>query len=360
MHHSMRTLTLSALAAFVFLALAPPASAQTPGRLLLNGAPSIAGNVIAVSPQSIEMENMRGEQQKVSIEQVRELTFNGEPQSLKAARVAIMKGDPSQALDDLTKIDPTELEGADQLILDEMAFAKAAAIGGKSALTGVDLAGGEKAVREYLAKHGQSHHAFRLQELLAGILSQAGKYADAATALGPLEKGPPAYQVRAAAALAEMLFAQQKYDEAAKQFTTAAAIPTDAKDAASTRQKQRAELGAAKCLVRQGKAAAAVSAVQGLLEAADPEGNDVFGMAYNVLGHAYRSEGKDQDALIAFLTVDLVHNKVGEDRAEALFNLVQLWDKNRFPERAGAARQTLESAYPDSPWTRKLGASKGS
>ena len=76
--------------------------------------------------------------------------------------------------------------------------------------------------------------------------------------------------------------------------------------------------------------------------------------AYAVLGDAYRAAGKEQDALIAFLTVDLVYNTQPESHAEALFNLAQLWDKAQNPERARQAKQALEATYPDSSWTKKL------
>ena len=78
-----------------------------------------------------------------------------------------------------------------------------------------------------------------------------------------------------------------------------------------------------------------------------------------MLGGAYRAMGgREQDALIQFLTVDLVYNTLPESHAEALFNLGELWDKGSNPERAREARQNLKSAYPSSPWAAKLDASK--
>jgi hypothetical protein len=56
----------------------------------------------------------------------------------------------------------------------------------------------------------------------------------------------------------------------------------------------------------------------------------------------------------------MVYNSVGENRAEALFNLAQLWDRAKYPQRAEEARQELMSAYPDSVWASKLAGGKGS
>jgi outer membrane protein assembly factor BamD (BamD/ComL family) len=58
--------------------------------------------------------------------------------------------------------------------------------------------------------------------------------------------------------------------------------------------------------------------------------------------------------------VDIVHSSVPDDHAEALYNLVELWEKTNNPERARDARQELETTYPDSPWSKKLKPAKPS
>jgi tetratricopeptide (TPR) repeat protein len=345
-------------AAVLATALVGQATAQVPGRLILFNAPGVSGDIVAVSPMGVEID-VRGESKKVPIETIREVTFAAEPQSLKAARVAIMRGQAAQAIDDLAKIEPAEMDGAEQLIVDELEYAKAAAIGGQAAASGENLAAGEKAVRDYLGKHAQSHHAFPMQELLAKLLARSGKFADAAATLAPLDRGPPAYRVRAATARAGLAYDQKKYDEALEEFSAAAKIPTDPQDTASASQKRAAELGSARCLARQGKGADAVVAVERIVGESDPDDVEILGQAYNVLGDAHRSVAKDQDAIIAFLTVSLVYNSVGENRAEALFNLAQLWDRAKYPQRAEEARQELASAYPDSVWARKLAGGQG-
>lgn len=336
------------------LGLADVALGQPQGRVLLLDGPSVAGTIVAVSPAGVDVEDSKGEKRNVEIERIRDVQFSGEPQLLRAARAAVISGRPAQALDDLDKIDKSEFQDADELVLKEVEYVRAAALAGKASLTGGDLAGAEKAARDYLANHGTSHHVYAMQELLGNVLARAGKFADAANAYATLDKGPPAFRVRSATARAALLFEQQKYDEAIAAFAAASKIDTDPKDAASAAQKREAELGVARCLSRQGKAAEAVTRLQEILKLANPEQKELMARAYAVLGDAYRSAGKDQDALISFLTVDLVYNTVSEARAEALFNLAQLWERGKFPERARDARQQLESTYPDSPWTKKL------
>ena len=98
-----------------------------------------------------------------------------------------------------------------------------------------------------------------------------------------------------------------------------------------------------------------------MLKDADPGDSESLARIFGVLGDAQRAIGdKDRDAIISFLTIDMVHNLLPEEHAEALFNLVELWDKTNNPERAREARQDLETTYPDSPWTKKLRAAKAS
>lgn len=355
MHLSRTFFRLVAIAALA--GWAGSAAAQTPGRLILNGAAGLSGDIVAVSPNGVEIE-VRGESKQVPIETIREVTFAGEPQGLKSARIAIMRGQPAQALEDVGSIPPEEMEGADQLIVDELAFVKAAAIGGQAAASGKDVAAGLLAVQNYLGKHSQSHHLLPMQELLAQLLARNGKYDEAAKALAPLDRGPPSYRVRAAAARAGLFFDQKKYDDAAREYAAAAQATTDPKDAASGTQKRLAELGVARCRSRQGKTDEAVEIVERVVAAADPDDVELLGASYNALGDARRAAGKDQDAIIAYLTVDLVHNKAVENRAEALFNLTELWEKGKFPQRAEDARQQLLQAYPDSRWAARLQGGK--
>ena len=212
-------------------------------------------------------------------------------------------------------------------------------------------------VADFLAKHPQSHHTYDMQELLGDLLARAGLPDKALAEYAKLAKGPPAFKVRAASARAAMLLEQQKFAEALAEFE--AALRVDAADEAGAAQKRSAELGRARCLARLGKGDDAVGVVRALIQQADPEDATVLAGAYNTLGAAYRAlPGREQDALIAFLTVDLVYNASPEEHAEALFNLVDLWDKASNPERAREARAMLESTYPRSQWTKRLAGAK--
>jgi len=286
----------------------------------------IKGEIVIASPNEIEIKKGDSEEmEKVPVDRIREVTLAGEPDTLRNARGMLLRGDAPSALKELAKVQEADLQGASDRVLAEMQFVKAAAMAKQATLTGNGLAEGEKALRDFVSKNPKTHHFYRAAETLGDLLAKSQKFPDAATVYSALEKGPPAMKVRAASAKAGLNLAQGKFAEALKDFENAAKVQTDPKDAASEQQKLEASLG-----------------------------------KDTVLGDAFRAVGKEQDALIAFLTVDLVYNTQPESHAEALFNLAQLWEKAQNPERARQAKQTLETMYPDSPWLKKLAGNAAS
>jgi len=331
--------------------------AQAPDRVVSTEG-TVTGKVVAVSTEGVEVEERGGETRKIPIDQIRDVQFGGEPQSLRAARSMLARGRAADAVDEVAKVQAADLDGAEPLVLEELEFVKAAAAGRAALAAGADPKDAGRMVGEFLAKHPQSHHFYDVQQLLGDLLVRAGKPDLAIAAYATLAKGPAALKVRSAAAKAGMLFEQQKFAEAMAEYDAALAI--DAGDDASAEQKRGVELGKARCLAQLGKNADAVALVQGIIKRADPEEKELLGRAYNVLGGAYRAAGdKDQDALISFLTVDLVYNGSPESHAEALANLAELWEKGKNPERAREVRKLLQESYPASPWAKKVAAAGG-
>lgn len=313
----------------------------------------VSGLIVSLGPDGIELEGRDGIK-KFTIEKVRELLLDGEPDSLVSAR-ALLRRDPRGALAELAKIEAGEIQAADPRIREEYAFLKVAAAA--LAATEADGAAAAQGLATFLTRTARSHHFFAGQEILGDLYTRLGKFTEAATAYGELDRGPPALRVRSASRKARLLLLQGKPAEAIKEFELATKIPTEPGDAISDAQKGEAQLGIAACLARSGKAADGVRAAREAIRRAAPDDLQLLASAYATLGECQRAvAGKEEDALISFLTVDLVYNTVPERHAEALYNLVELWDAAKQPERAREARKTLTTTYPDSPWTKKLGA----
>lgn len=298
---------------------------------------------------------------KKGVDAVSEVFFDGEPAELRSARTNLRRRDAAAALADLKKIKEEELQGKAAFVAEEMAFVKAASQGLQALQSGGHMQPAAEAVKDFLAKHPRSFHAYDMHELLGDLVARAGKLDEAAAAYAFLEKGPPSCRIRATALKARLLREQKKYADALRLLDDAGRIDIQAGDVAGARAKREAELGRAQCLSRLDKAAEAIAAARGVIREADADDKELLGRAFNVLGDAQRAAGgRDEDAVIAYLTVDLVYNTAAETHAEALYNLVDLWQRTKNPERSREARQTLESQYPNSPWTKRLAASKPS
>lgn len=330
------------------------ATAQSVDRVLLLPSGSVSGKITAVAPGGVDLEDRDGESKKFPIEQIREVQFGSEPDGLKSARTMLLRGRPADALEDLKKLTPADFENPEPLVLEEKEYLEAAAAARVAILSGGDVKAAGSLVGGFLAKHPKSHHSYEMQELFGDLLAKAGLPDKAIGAYEKVAQGPPAMKVRASVAKARMLFDQKKYDDAAAAYDEAIAV--NAGDDASKAQKRNAELGKARCLSQAGKGAEAIGLVKQAIQQASPEEKEMLAAAYNALGAAYRAGGKEQDALIAFLTVDLVYNSVPEAHAEALANLVELWAKANNPERSRQAMQSLESTYPGSQWLKQAQA----
>jgi tetratricopeptide (TPR) repeat protein len=252
------------------------------------------------------------------------------------------------------------LKGLDPRVREEYDFVRIAA--NSLNADAKTIASWEQQLLQFLQKNARSHRFYEGSVILGDVRARMGKFAEAAEAYRNLDRGPPALQIRSASARASLLMSQGKFADAIKEFQAAEKIITSDDDTASVRQKLEASLGRARCLSRSGKAAEGAAVAKDVIVATQPDEKDLLADAYTVLGTCERAAGgRDQDAIVAFLTVDLVYSGVPSAHAEALYNLVSLWDASNQPERSRQAAQVLMTSYPNSPWAAKLpGAGKSS
>lgn len=332
--------------------------AEDADRIVRYGGLDLDGTVEATTPRSVDITLEDGESQTVPVEEIRDIQFFGEPQELRAARSFVARGRPADALQELAKLDDAAFAGLPELVLVERKFVTALATARAALAAGEDVKAGGKLVSEFLRSHPDSFHFYLTQEVLGDLLARAGLPDKALDAYARVAEGPAAMQVRAASARARILFDQKRFDEAAAAYDQAAGIATD--DAASAARKREALLGKARCLAATGKAAEAVTLAGGIIAASDPdEEQETLAAAFNTLGGSLLAAGRKEDALVAFLTVDLVYNAVPDAHAEALLNLVDLWNAQNRPERAREAADGLRQAYPASAWAKRLPAAGG-
>jgi len=323
------------------------------------GSGTIAGEVVKVSPNAIEVQSPQGQAISIPIEQVRDVILADAPEPLRNAQAMILRDDAAGALAELGKLTPEDMAGVPRLVATQLDFARAAAVGKLAAATGEDLPAAAAGLQEFLGKHPQSHLVYTASEILASVRARQGDFAAAAQSIANLAQGPAAYQVRAAAAQGNLLFQQGQWPQARSQYETAMKIDLAPNDRAGHQERVGAEFGRARCLAREGRGEDAVKALTQSLATIDPADRDLLARGYAALGDAFRaSPNGSQDAILAFLRVDLIYNSSPDAHAEALYNLTELWTQERNPERSRICQQALETTYPNSGWTRRLPSAK--
>ncbi len=342
---------LPLLAAIIVQTATPLARAAD--RVTLADGEEISGTVFSLGPDAIEIETEDGGQ-KLSVTEYQAVAFDGEPDPFAEARRLLAEGKPKEAEESLAGVAPADLADTDRRIRDEHTYL--------TLLAAARAAGSDEAaaaLASFLERNPRSHHAYAAWETLGDVLARLGRLDEAAAAYRELASGPPALRVRAAAAQGRILAAAGKAGDALRLFETAIEIPADDSDPAIGEQKHEASLGLARCLAAVGKPDEGAATVRRLIEGADPADERLLATAFAVLGTCQRAGGRTDDALISFLTVDLVYDRVPEARAEALANLAELWESANQPERARAARAVLSESFPDSPWTTKAARPAG-
>jgi tetratricopeptide (TPR) repeat protein len=317
---------------------------------LYEGRP-VQGKVIEMSPAEVVVE--QGPlKKKVPVNEISWISFDEEPSQVSQARQALLAGQLARAQDLLAKV---SLDGIDRAeIKQEIEFLKAI-VATRLALAG----GGSKADagRALLAfeKSSKGHYRYlQACEALGDLLVSMSRFDQADAYYAKLAAAPwPNMQLRAGVLVGRSLQARKQHDKAIAKFDEVLAAKAEGKDALD--QQQAAQLDKAVSLAATGKAQEAIALVEKVLQDAPEESTEIHARGYTALGNCYRAAGQDKHALWAFLAVDLLFSQYAEQHAEALANLVPLWEKSEKADRAKEAQAKLQTNYPGSRWAAPAG-----
>ncbi len=310
-----------------------------------------SGTVVGMNPLGVEVER-DAVRKTVPVNEIVTIYYEDEPTQLKTARTHLISGRYRDTLSTIEKIDSAKVTR--DVVEQDIAFYKALcaakiALGGGGSIKEA----GEQMMLFTHASPG-SYHYFDACETIGDLLTAIGAYSKAEEYYAKLDQAPwPDFKMRAGVALGQARLAQKKIADAKRSFENV--LKMDAGDESTKTQHLAATLGIATCLTAEGRHNDAIATVNAILIKADPEDGELHARAYNTLGGAYRKAGRDNEALWAFLHVDLLYAAVPEAHAEALANLVELWTAMHKPERARRARRILDEQYKNSSWAKKGG-----
>ncbi|MBN1911217.1 MAG: tetratricopeptide repeat protein [Pirellulales bacterium] len=310
---------------------------------------SYSGTLAGMTSQDVTVERL-GDKNVVPVNQITAVLFDSEPPQLNVARNAIEGGRYEDAQTALDKIDLSKVQRPE--IRQDIQFYRSLSAA-KLALRGVGtIPEAGKLMVAFVTDNPNNYHWLEASELVGDLLVANRQYAKAIDYYTNVGKAPwPEYRMRADVAIGQALLADGKALQAAQAFDRV--FLQEAKDKAGKVQRLFAELGLAQCLTAQGKTDEAIKRIQKVILELDPENVPLSARAYNALGTVYRKAGKPQDALLAFLHVDLLYFASAEDHAEALANLAELWNEVHKPERAAQAQRLLKERYKNSRWASR-------
>ncbi|MBN2218222.1 MAG: tetratricopeptide repeat protein [Pirellulales bacterium] len=313
---------------------------------------TVFGQIAEMSNRQVVVVD-RGSRIAIPVGQIRAVYYDAEPEALSHARADLVQGRNEDAQKALAGIDMSRIKR--KAIADEIEFLKAAAAA-RLALAGkgeIREAGGLMAA--FVANHRDSYRWFEANGLVADLLVANRQYAQAARYYDALGEAPWfEYRLRAALGKGRALLAGGKIDEAMPAFQNAIdAKPDSPKEKNNQTEEYRklAQIGKARCTAAKGQPDEAARAIREILDETNPEDVTLSAAAYNGLGTALRAAGKPEDALLAFLHVDILYFASRDDHAEALANLAELWNELHQTDRAIKAQEMLKNRYPNSRWT---------
>lgn len=309
---------------------------------------SYSGEITAMGPVELTIKTRRGDV-TTSVSEIVSVTFESEPPMLNAARQAAVAGRYEDALGMLERIDPAKVSR--DSVRQDIAFYQAMSAA-RLALRGqgsVPEAGGRMAA--FVAGAKDNYHWFEANELVGDLLMANGQFAAAVDYYAVVAEAPwPEVQRRAKIAVGRAELAAGELDAALGSFQKILDAACDDNQPECRRQQLLATLGKARCFVAQGKPDEALPLVEQVIAQAGAEDSLVQARAHNALGTALRKLDKPQEALLAFLRVDVLYFAQAEEHAEALANLAELWNEVHQPGRAIQAQQTLKNRYRNTRW----------
>lgn len=310
----------------------------------------LEGQVTATTPTEVTL-RQDDTTKSIPVNQIEWIAFEDEPAALRRARDFVAQQRYEEAAKALDNLRLEEVQRKE--IREDIEFFRALSAA-KLALEGsYEPAEAEKQLEAFLSTCAQSYHILAANQAAGELFMAAGQFAKAKEHYERVGKAPwPEYKLRAAVAVGQILVAEGKPQDALKYFQYVLDSKGGNQQAAA--QRSVALLGKARCLAETGQPDEAIPLAEQVIRQADAEDHELLGRAYLVLGIALCKAGRMQEALFALLRVDTMYSGNREVHAEALYQLIPVWNALKKPDRAQEARRTLTEQYGESRWAKTV------
>ncbi len=305
---------------------------------------------VKLSPTEVVVETPTAALERVPVNEIEWIAFEGEPLELKTVRSEVAKGLYEPALKALEKLTPERLNRPE--VRQEVEFYRAYCTARLALAGSGEIVPAGKLMTAFARDWPQSHHILEAYQIVGDLLVAMGEYAKARPYYEKVAAAPwPDYKMRANVCVGQALLAENKPAEALKYFDTV--LQQKVEGPLADAQRRLAILGKARCLAEAGQASMAIKAIETQIARAEPDDVAFLAQAYNTLGIALLRDNRPREAMFAFLHTDTMYAANREAHAEALYYLARICRELRKLERAREFETTLKEQYAESRWNRQ-------
>lgn len=292
------------------------------------------------------------EVRSVPTEEIVSIIFSGEPAPMRmlTSQMELSNFAGMTRTLEMDALNPSRI--SNDRVKAEVGFYSAYAAA-QNALSGAgDLEAAGRTMRSYVDANPNHWRYYAGVQTMGELYAAVGADDEAIRAFSLLRDAPSAgIRLNGAMAQAKALLAAERYADALPLFEEV--LDAGGNSAEAKARSLVAEVGLVACQAKTGDAEEGIESVREIIDSEDPENAELFAMAYATLGNCYLAAGQNEDALLAFLHVDLLYPSQSRYRAEALYHLSRLWGEVGKGDRALQAKETLLSTYADTTWARK-------
>ena len=353
--HLVLPATFFVMIAWAMLTIVPESThGQSNDSVFMNagvgGASVQRGQITETSKNGVTLQGRNGSEE-VPSQNIKKITFAGEPNELDRARDRLESGRYDDCLAELAKISD---EPPTEIIQTEIEFMKAYCQAQQSLKGGnVTAQQAGSAIRDFVQKYPNSHHFYPATELLGQLFVGVGKPELAEKEFAKLSQSQwPSMIIGGFFERGNALLLTGDLANAKKCFSDISNI--DANDDESQQFKLVAQCQIAKIMALEGDSDAGRAIVEKIIKDENPDNALLFAYAYNTLGTCHLQSQQPKPAALAFLHTELLYGTESGPHAEALYNLAKLWPQLEETDRANRARQALKSRYRNTYWALQL------
>ncbi|MDA0660055.1 MAG: hypothetical protein O2931_02605 [Planctomycetota bacterium] len=291
----------------------------------------------------------RGKSEKIERNKIDRIQWAGEPVELKNAREAVSRREWSAAREQLKGVKGDAVDKFSAAIRVDVQYFDCL-IDAQLALSGKgDLDAARTRLFEFGKENRESIQFLPAVELLAELEWARGDGNAAVRFYDQWEKTPwPEFQALALTRQARILYAMQKPSEALIRWKS-----LSERDGVDPFQRALAATGITLCEMAAGNATVEqVQQIEQKIRDTDSDQEAVLSGMYLCLGYAHVLQKQPTDALLAFLHVDTLFEDRVTDHAEALAQLLPLWEEQGRQDRVREVQSRLQEQYGGTYWVR--------